>query len=55
MIIQEPPTTERHKVAEFSRIHAQLVLVLAAQHADQETIFRKGAAEIFERAQVHAA
>src|SRR6202158_3019306 len=54
-IIEEPPAAEGHEVAELTRVDAQLVLVLATQHAYQETILRKSAAEIFERAQVRPA
>src|SRR6267378_2032556 len=51
-IVQKPPAAERHEVAEFSCVNAKLVLVLAAEYADQETILRKLAAHVFQCAQV---
>src|SRR5437867_10476848 len=53
-IVHEPPAAERHEVVELSSVHAQLVLVLAAQHADQKTIVRAVAANILQRTQVGA-
>ena len=53
-IVHEPPAAERHEVVELSGVHAQLVLVLAAQHADQKTIVRVVAANILQRTQVGA-
>src|SRR6266851_1119129 len=54
-IVHEPPASEGHQVAEFPRIHAKLVLIFAAQHAHQKTIFRKSAAKILHRAKIRFA
>src|SRR3954466_2692041 len=54
-IIQEPPATEGHEIVEFSRVYAEFVLVLAAEHAYQKPILWKIAAQAFERSQVRAA
>ena len=40
-IIQEPPASKGHQIAEFPCVHATFVLVLAAQHADQKAILGK--------------
>ena len=37
-VVQEPPAAERHQVGELPRRHAQLVLVLARQHRDEEPV-----------------
>lgn len=54
-IVQEPPAAEGHKVVEFAGVDAELVLIFAAEHADEKTVGRKIAAKILERAQIRAA
>ena len=51
-IVQEPPAPEGHQVIELSRIHAQLVLILAAQHADQEAVVRVTGTKVLQGTQV---
>src|SRR5690348_6804166 len=54
-VVHEPPASERKQVAELSRKYAQLVLIFAAQHARQETVGGKIAAEVLDGPHVGAA
>ncbi len=54
-VVQKPPAAERQQVSKFSRDDAEFVLILAAQHADQETIVRKLKGDILNRAHIGAA
>jgi hypothetical protein len=47
-IVHEPPAAKRQQVAELTRVDAQLVLILAAQDANEKTILGKLAAERLE-------
>src|SRR5260370_42083493 len=54
-IVHEPPATERHQVAELTRVNAEFVLVLPAEHTHQKPIGWKVAAKIFQRPKVRSA
>src|SRR5579884_64441 len=51
-LVEKPPTTERQQVAEFPRINAELMLVFAAQYADQKAVLRKLNANVFHCAKI---
>src|SRR6185436_5546034 len=40
-VVEEPPAAEGHEVAELAGGDAELVLVLAAEHRDEEAILRE--------------
>ena len=51
-VVEEPPAAERHQVRELPRVDAQLMLVLPAQHADQEPVPRILPRQVFHRPQI---
>src|SRR4029077_3071816 len=50
---QEPPAPEGHEIAELSRVHAEFVLIFAAQRAHEKAIFRISPANILDRPKIH--
>src|SRR5512144_1986580 len=53
-IVQEPPAAEGKQVSKFPGDNAEFVLILPAQQADQETIFRKLESDILNGTQIGA-
>ena len=51
-IVEEPPAAEGHKVGEFAGVDAELVLVLPAQDADEETVLGERNAKALNGAEV---
>ena len=47
-IVQEPPASEGHEVTELAGVHAEFVLVFAAQNTAQNAVVRVVAADIFQ-------
>src|SRR5271155_679046 len=54
-IVQEPPASKGHEVAEFSCIDAQFVLILTTKDAHQKTVFWIVSQDVFERAKIGSA
>ena len=51
-VVQEPPAAERHEIGELARVDAELVLILAAEDADQEAHVGPVAAQPFDDREV---
>src|SRR3954454_9468517 len=51
-LIQKPPGSERKKVAEFSRVNTEFMLIFAAKNADEKPVLRKLHTEMLNCSQV---
>src|SRR5579875_1295479 len=51
-IVQEPPAAERQQVPELASVYTKLVLILAAQYADEEAIVREFHAQMLQGPQI---